>query len=155
MLLNKKYYAEQLSRYQRYSFIMEGLIACGATGSGVAGLAVWKLQTGSILWGVISAMSVVLAIAKPLLKLTEQIEAYAKLYGEYTSAYSRMKMLVDDIQVERDLSPATIRMFQEMRLRAAELSGLGDPRPNPDFVRRLQGQVNDELPADRLWMPED
>lgn len=106
-----------------------------------------------MVWGIVSGLSVVVAIAKPLLKLTERIETYAKLYGEYTGAYARLKMLVDDIQVERDVSPATLKAFQEMRMLGAELARLGDPRPDPDLVQRLERQVNQELPVGRLWVP--
>jgi hypothetical protein len=88
LLLNKKYYAERLSLFQKYNFVMEMLIACGTAGSGVAGFAVWQLAVGKIVWGIISAAAIILAIAKPLLKLTDRIEMYAKLYGEYTSAFA-------------------------------------------------------------------
>jgi hypothetical protein len=155
LLLNKKYYAERLSLFQKYNFVMEMLIACGTAGSGVAGFAVWQLAVGKIVWGIISAAAIVLAIAKPLLKLTDRIEMYAKLYGEYTSAFARMKILVDDIQVDRALPPARIKLFEELRSRTAELSKLGDPRPNRDLVRRLQAQVISELPINRLWLPGD
>jgi hypothetical protein len=87
------------------------------------------------------------------LRLTDRIEMYAKLYGEYTSAFARI--LVDDIQAERTLPPARIKVFEELRTRAAELSKLGDPRPDREFVRKLQSQVIDELPIDRLWLPGD
>jgi hypothetical protein len=155
LLLNKKYYAERLSRFQNYNFAMEMLIACGTAGSGVAGFAFWQLAAGKIVWGLISAAAVILAIAKPLLKLTDRIEVYAKLYGEYTSAFARMKILVDDIQVDKALPPARIKLFEELRTRAAELSKLGDPRPDRDFVRLVQAQVIDELPINRLWVPGD
>jgi hypothetical protein len=158
LLLNKKYYAERLSRFQKYNFAMEMLIACGAAGSagsGVAGFAVWQSAAGKIVWGLISGVAVILAIAKPLLKLTDRIEMYAKLYGEYTSAFARIKILVDDMQVERALPPARIKLFEEMRTRTAELSKLGDPRPNRDLVRSIQDQVIDAIPIKRLWLPGD
>lgn len=153
ILLNKKYYATRVSRLRRYNFWMEMTIAAGAAGSGVAGYAVWQFQEGKIVWAVISAASSLLAIAKPLLRLTERIEEYAKLYGEYTSAFVRMRILVDDIQVDKTLSSARIKLFDELRTRAAELSKLGDPTPNRTFVKRLQDEVNIEIAIDALWVP--
>jgi len=128
-------------------------IAGGATGSGVAGFAVWQLQGGKVVWAFISAVSVVLAIAKPLLRLTEQIEEYAKLYDEYTSAFVRVRILVDDIQVDKNLSPARIKLFEELRTRAAELSKLGDPNPKRALIKRLQDEVNIEITIEALWIP--
>jgi hypothetical protein len=121
----------------------------------VAGFAVWQSATGKIVWGLISGAAVILTIAKPLLKLTDQIEMYAKLYGDYTSAYGGMQILVDDMKVQRALPPARIRLFEEMRTRAVELSKLGDARPNPDFVKRIQDEVNKEIPTKGLWLPGD
>jgi hypothetical protein len=154
LLLNKKYYAFQLHRLRNYSFWMEITIAAGATGSGVAGFAVWQLQEGKLVWGFISGVSVILAIAKPLLRLTERIEEYAKLYGEYTGAFVRVKILVDDIQVDKNLSSARIKLFEELRTRAAELSKLGDPSPKRSLIKRLQDEVNIEITIDALWIPE-
>jgi hypothetical protein len=151
VLLNKKYYAARLSRYQSYNLLMEIFIAVGATGSGVAGFAVWQMNGGKFVWGVISGASIILAIVKPLLRLTERVEGYAKLYGEYTSAFERMKILVDDIQIERALSSSAIRLFQQLRTRVVELSKLGDPHQNRNLVRRLQSEVNMEIPVDSLW----
>jgi hypothetical protein len=158
LLLNKKYYAERLSRYRKYNLAMEILIAGGAAasaGSGVAGFAVWQSATGKITWGLISAAAVILTSAKPLLKLTDRIEMYATLYGDYTSAHGRVQILVDDMQVQRALPPARIRLFEEMRIRATELSKLGDATPNPDVVKRIQDEVNKEIPIDELWLPGD
>jgi hypothetical protein len=155
LLLNKKYYAERLANFQTYNFVMEMLIAYGTAGSGFAGFAVWQLAAGKIVWGLISSAAVILAIAKPLLRLTDRIEMYAKLYGEYTSAFARMKIPVDDIQIDKAIAPARIKLFEELRTRTAELSKLGDPRPDRDFVRRLQAQVIVELPIERLWLPGD
>lgn len=130
-LLNKKYYGRRLSDYKRYNFLFELLIALGATGSGIAGFALWQTSAGTIVWGVISGLSAIFAIAKPPLKMTEQIETYAKLYGEYTSAFEKMKVLVEDLQIERLISADLIKTFGELRTRSTELAGLGDPSSPP------------------------
>src|SRR6266403_1134236 len=86
MLLNKKYYRSRLEVLKRNNLIVEFLIAAGATGSGVAGFAVWQQQYGAVIWAIISGLSIILAISKPLLKLPDRIEVYSKLYGEYARA---------------------------------------------------------------------
>ena len=155
LLLNKKYYAARLQRFQNFNLAMELLIAVGATGSGVAGLAVWQMESGKLIWGAISGVSVVLAVLKPLFNLSSKVAAYAKLYGEYTSAFTRMKILVDDLQVERELPPARIKLFTELRARASELAGLGDPSQTQSVLLKLQEEVIVELPIDGLWVPAD
>ena len=93
-LLNKKYYSVRLAKMKRCNFVMEFLIAAGATGSGVAGLAVWKTDYGALAWATLSGASILLAIAKPLLKLADKIENYGKLYGEYARAFQNLDFLV-------------------------------------------------------------
>src|SRR5438045_3793159 len=73
-LLNKKYYGYHLGRYQRINRTMEILIAVGATGSGIAGLAVWQAGVGASVWAVISALSIILSTIKPILDIPKQIE---------------------------------------------------------------------------------
>jgi hypothetical protein len=153
LLLNKKYYAVRLSRFRSYNLYMEMVILGGAGGSGIAGLTIWHWPWGQFVWGVISASSVVAAAAKPLLKLTERIESYAKLYGEYSSTYVRMKILVDDLQVEKALSTQRIKSYDELRMRAADLSQLGDPTPNKKTVLKLQEEINAEITINTLWTP--
>jgi hypothetical protein len=97
VFLNKKYYVRRLVRLRYYNFWMEMVITAGTTGSGVAGFAVWQLQGGRIAWGLLYSASVLLVIAKPLLRMTERIEKYATLYGDYTDVFARMKILVDDM----------------------------------------------------------
>jgi hypothetical protein len=153
MLLNKKYYAARLTKTKRYNFVMEFLIAVGATGSGVAGLAVWKTDYGAGVWAGLSTASILLAIAKPLLKLTDRIENYGKLYGEYARAFQNLEMLVRDLQVYKLLSDDRIKTFIQIRSRTAELVALDDTDPNPQLVAALQAQVNAEIDVSRLWLP--
>jgi len=132
---------------------MEFLIAAGATGSGVAGLAVWKTDYGTAVWAVVSATSILFAIAKPLLKLTDRIESYGKLYGEYARAFQNLETLVRDLQVYKSLSDERIKAFIQIRNRTAELVALDDTDPNPRLVAALQTQVNNEIDVSKLWLP--
>jgi hypothetical protein len=154
MALNKKYYGARLQRFKLYDLIMEYLIAAGATGSGIAGWALWKSDYGGLVWALISGVSISLAIAKPLLKIADKIENYSKLYGEYTSAFLSLKMLVDDLQIHRAISEEAVRSFEQIRKRAVELARLEDPAPRQEFVRTLQKEVIAEISVEKLWFPK-
>ena len=154
MLLNKKYYGSRLEVLKRNNLIIEFLIAAGATGSGVAGFAVWQQQYGALAWAIISGISIILAIAKPLLRLPDRIEIYSKLYGEYAGAFQSLKMLVGDLQVSRSVSDARLKNFIQIRNRTAELAKLNDPNPSRKFIRVLELEVNAEIIIDQLWLPQ-
>jgi hypothetical protein len=152
-LLNKLYYGHRLNQYRRYNFWMEMLIAVGATGSGIAGFAVWQTTYGQSAWAVLSALSIISATLKPSLKFTEKVESYAKLYGEYTGAYIKMSVHLQDIQLERAVTDERLKAFGDLRVQAAELEPLGDPVRNVGLIQRLEGEVNKVIPIERLWVP--
>jgi hypothetical protein len=152
-LLNKYYYGMCLIRYRNFNGLMEFLIAIGATGSGVAGLAVWQGQYGKLAWAILSGVSIVLAVAKPLLKFGEKIENYGKVYGGYATAHNSLHNLVDDIQVRQAILDDHMSSFTNIRSRTEELVPLEDPTPDPKIVRRLQQRVISEIDIDNLWTP--
>jgi hypothetical protein len=153
LLLNKKYYGNRLEQFKKYNMIMECAIAVGATGSGVAGFAVWQTQVGGYAWAIISAISILLATVKPFLRFTDRIENYGKLFGEYTRASLGMKILVEDLQVRKTILEEDLKVFSQIRSRMAELATLEDPKPDPEVVRSLQQEVNAEIVIARLWVP--
>jgi hypothetical protein len=154
-LLNKKYYGKRLARYRFLNFWMEMFIALGATGSGVAGFAVWQTGYGQYAWATLAAISIILSIAKPLLGLSTRIENYAKVYGEYSSAFAKMSILVDDLQVHRRVTPDLMTAFSDLRTRTAELVALDDPSPDPNLIREIQIDVNATINIEGLWVPAE
>lgn len=152
-LLNKLYYGYQLARFRRYNFWMEIVIAIGAASSGIAGLALWKTESGQYVWGAFSALSVVLATIKPSLKFAEKVENYAKLYGQYTDAYIKMSVHLQDIQLEQTVTNERIKAFGDLRVQAAELESLGDPVRDNVLIEKLTAEVNRTIPIEDLWVP--
>lgn len=67
--LNAKGYGCRVSALERESFWIE-LTAATATGSVIAGFAFWSTTAGKPIWEGLMVVSAILAIAKPLLKLS-------------------------------------------------------------------------------------
>jgi hypothetical protein len=153
-LLNRKYYGERLSVYQKYNTATEILIAVGAAGSGgVAGLAIWGSITGQYAWLLISGVATVLGVIKPVLQFGRHIENYTKLYAGHSNVYLDLKSMVEDIEVSKSLPPKLADKYESIRNRIVELGGLDDPMPNKKLILKLQRQVNEEIPAESLWVP--
>src|SRR6266853_4669866 len=74
--LNAKYNGECLSHAIRFNRMLEIIIAVGASGSGIAGLALWKSDYGQFAWGGISVAAILVSIIKPILNLGQDIEGY-------------------------------------------------------------------------------
>ena len=94
-----------------------------------------------------------LGVIKPILQVGTKIENYTKLYTGHSSIYLELKSIVEDIEVSRTIPPKVVEQYEAIRKRIAELGGHDDPKPDKNLIRRLQGQVNYEIPSASLWTP--
>ena len=92
-LLNRKYYGERLHKYRTINRTVEFVIAAGATGSSIAAWAIWGSETGQIAWASIAGASSLIAIGKPIVNITGDIERYTKLYAGYSTIFLQIKKL--------------------------------------------------------------
>src|SRR5207245_5278482 len=72
--LNVKYYQRLGEKLATQNFRIELILAITAPSSAVAGLVFWQTQTGKIIWGMLGFVAAFLAVAKPLLHLTDKIQ---------------------------------------------------------------------------------
>lgn len=152
-LLNRKYYGCRLARFQTLNKWFEGLIAVGASGSGVAGLALWKTETGVYVWGAISGASIILAVLKPIIGLSKEIERYSKLAGEYASLSESLRQIEADVTANQEIRTEQVDAFRQLLGRNAELSALDDQHPDRNLIKRLQEEVISET-SGALWVPK-
>jgi hypothetical protein len=152
-LLNKKYYACRLHWYQTVNRWLEVLIALGATsGAGVAGFAIWKNGAGVIAWGIISGASILLSTLKPIIDLPKQIERYSKLSGAYSKIFESFRVMEQEFD-EGGLTTAHIEKFKQLRDQLVDLAADDDQKIDKALVKRLEDEVNREVPVTSLWMP--
>jgi hypothetical protein len=155
--LNRTYYGARLAGYRQLNFWIEIAIAVGAAGSsgGIAGLAVWGTLPGNYAWLAISGLATVLAVLKPVLQLANRIENYTKLYAGYTNIFLELKDIVEDIGVAHAISEKTRERYVSSRQLLRELAPLVDPNRSERLVRKLQNEINREIPPENLWTAEE
>ena len=164
--LNAKYNGERLSRAIRTNRILEIIIAVGASGSGIAGLTLWRSDYGQLAWGIISIAAIFVSIIKPILNLGNYIEEYSKLWAEYSTLFARFRNVVRGVESMRSRIAETGNLPQNLadevlhiRAKMVELAPRGDQKPDRDRVEALQAQVNSDIPPATLWVassaPED
>src|SRR5258708_289729 len=80
--LNVKYLEAKLRNWRRQNFWMEFLIAVSASSSAATA---WFFQgdVGTWFWKILTGITALLAIAKPLLKLPEKIRRSEEMLGGY------------------------------------------------------------------------
>jgi hypothetical protein len=151
-LLNKKYYACRLHWYRTVNRYFEILIAVGTTGTGVAGFAIWKSGAGIVAWGIISGASIVLSTLKPIIDLPKQIERYSKLSGAYSKIFESFRVMEQEFD-EGGLTAEHIEKFKQLRNQLVDLATDDDQKVDVSLVKRLEDEVNREIPVTSLWMP--
>jgi len=154
-LLNRKYYGCRLDWYQKVNRWLEIIIALGtttATGTGIASFAIWKDGAGVIVWGVVSGLSILLSTLKPIIDLPKQIERYSKLSGAYSKIFESFRVIEQEFE-EGGLTSAHVEKFKQLRDQLVELAADDDQKPDTDLIKRLEGEVNREIPVSSLWMP--
>jgi hypothetical protein len=102
---------------------------------------------------VIAGFSALLAIIKPLLKLADKVELYSKLFTGHTKMYNELKALVMAID-NAPLADQQYELFNDIFRRYGELTALEEPVSNRKLIKKLQKEVNNEIPSQSLWMPE-
>jgi hypothetical protein len=82
-----------------------------------------------------------------------KIENYTQLYSGYSNVYLELKSVVEDIEVSRSIPQKLTERYDSIRKRITDLGGLDDPRPDNGLIKKLQAQVNQEIPPESLWVP--
>ena len=153
-LLNVKYYGGNLKRVKRLNFWLELVLAAAAPGA-VGSWALWRSsEWGIVFSGGLAVLAGILALAKPLLQLSAQIERYTRLYVSYGEIACELERLVEEIGIEQAMSPEMVYRYRHQAERMGRLSHLDDPKPNRTVLTRIQKEVNEEIPADNFWIPQ-
>lgn len=153
--LNVKYYSGRLSALQRVNFWVEFILAATASTSAIAAFTLWETKYGALAWRTLGALSAVLAIMKPLLKLTEKIRKLEEVITGYRVLEHDLKKLEVSIRQKRaydkelyDRFVAALDRMDNLIIKYTESSE--DKR----LRERCQGEVLNELPSERFYIPE-
>jgi hypothetical protein len=87
VLLNKKYNGCRLNAVIKKNRILKIIIILGASGSGIAGLALWQTEIGKFAWAIVSTTAVVFYSIKPVVGYSKDIKIYSKLVLQKTSLF--------------------------------------------------------------------
>jgi len=154
--LRMKYSRARQSTLETRNFWIELVLAATATGSAVSAIAFWSTDLGQVVWKSLSSIAAVLAVAKPLSKLTEKmqrLEAMASGYAGVDHDCMRIEIAARqrgafdaDLQERFDVVLERVAKLQEKDAESHTDTALRD---------RLQEEVLAELPVDSLYLPPE
>jgi hypothetical protein len=154
--LRQKYFSCRLNQLQRMSRAMEIVVAATASSSAVAALSLWNTTTGQHWWQGLLVISAVVAIAKPVMGLSQEIQRLDELLPEYRL----IEHLLFKIQVRIQQRNAFDADLQE------EFNGILDRmdsivvKPYESGLRKglrtkCELEVDSELPSEDFIIPTE
>lgn len=152
--LNVHIYEKQLSILRRNNFIMESILALSVS-SVIAGSWLWETSLGGIVWKILITVAGFLAVLKPLLKFADQIQQQAEILTSWRMLDSGLQKLVLSINQYRQYDDEMRnRFFTLMESKSTIVGKEPLQSPSKRLKSECQNQVNNELPADKFFVPE-
>ena len=153
--LNVYYRESQLSRLQSRNFYIELVLAL-STSSVVAGLWLWEAAIGGIIWKALATLAAILAVVKPLVKLSDQIQQKSKVLANWRLLDAGLEQLTLSVSQYRKYDDAMrSRFFTLMETKSTIIKEEPAEGIDQTLRKRCQEQVNQELPMDSFFIPED
>lgn len=151
---NVKYWSEKLVRLRRQNFCIEYGLMATAPGSALAGLVFWSTTSGKVVWTILTSVTALLAIAKPLLKLSDRLTQLQKVVTHYRLVDCQLEALTNDIRREGRYSGDLVAVFKSLQAQVSEISKY-EPFDSVDEKLRwsLYEEVNNELPMTSFQEP--
>jgi hypothetical protein len=150
--MNRRYYACRLQEIQRWLTVLDIVVAISASGT-IAAWSVFKDGGGSFAWKTFAAVAAVVAVVKPFLRLSKDVERYSELVVGYAAVYFDMKAIVQDIKTEGRVTDEAWARFSVVRQRTKDLGLKDDLIPKRKLHQRCFHEVNNQIPSATLWWP--
>ena len=152
--LSASYYENRLWWANCWHVTFEIAIAVGATGSGVAAWALWKNGIGVPVWGVITGLSTLAAILKPIHAPAKHIETSTRRHQGWHTFFFAMDKLILSIREDEDFTKETRKRFDTLYDKMVALH-LDDVKcPSARVLNKILPKVNEQIPPESLWMPK-
>lgn len=154
--LSVKYYCRRLENAERWNFWLDLILLITAPSSAVAGLWFWDTPTGQLAWKWIAIPAAIVAVVKPLLHLTKKIKDYEAVVSGYRILEFDLQEIKIGIEQKRKFDSQLQGDFRRAQQREKTLIGKNPESRESSRIRRIcQEEVNQELPPDSFYVPEE
>lgn len=94
-----------------------------------------------------------IAVLKPILQFSKEIERYSRLHIGYCGLYFDLKVLVEEVKLARSFTKEMIKEQKQTYDRHKNLSLQINDKEDDKLVRKCMVEVNRQIPKESLWMP--
>jgi hypothetical protein len=150
--LNVYYYEKRHNSLRRWNFGIEFFIALSVPS--VAGLWIWNTDIGNNIWKVVAILSALLAIIKPLIGLSSQIQQNMETLTQWRLLHGEFEKLVTSISQYGKYSDTMRDQFLRLLENKTNIKEPPDD-PNDNLKKKCQEIVNEELDVKRFFIPKE
>ena len=146
-----EYYTTLRDRTSRYAKHFDFLIGLGAAGSGGSGLGILGDARFAILCGILTSVSVILAIAKSTYDWQGRIAKSTELLGYYRPIALQYNQLIDDLNYNKKLDSEYEALH--LKLRADTINAPVDPYPalKEKDKKSIKKSVRNNIDRTKWW----
>ncbi|HEY0376541.1 MAG TPA: hypothetical protein VGC87_06250 [Pyrinomonadaceae bacterium] len=150
--LSRKYYSHRLTNYRIINRWYEIVLGVGSSAT-VAAWSLWKVPGGANFWTAFAGAIAVLALIKPFLPLSNDIERFSKLHTGYTDLYYDLQVLIEDLKTNSGVTKDIADRAENAEKRYKELALQDDPKVRKRLHRKCEEEVRKAFPTSYFWKP--
>jgi hypothetical protein len=152
---NVRYYERQLRSLRWKNLSIEVVIALSVS-SGVAGLWLWETAVGGIIWKALVTLAAFIAVVKPLVKFSDQIQQKSETLTSWRLLDDGLRQLIILVRQCRKYDEEMQNRFLTLIQTKSTIVQREPPESVDERLRRrCFEQVNQELPSDKFFVPEE
>jgi len=115
----------------------------------------WDTPVGSELWKILGIIAAVVAIIKPLLKLTKKIKQFEEVITRYRALEHDLTVIKILIEEKQSYDKALQEEFQKaLEKKGALVAKCPEHKEYKKLKNRCTVEVNQELPPDTFFIPK-
>ena len=156
--LNKEYYSARIRTTRRRLRRLDIYLAIFSGSSGIAGFALWSysfhgIQIGQMLLGLFTGVATIVLLARPYLKLEDEVERVSGIASTYYSMSHVLKDIVIRIKTDEDVKPDARAGYHVIRQIRGTLQEREDKPADRSLIASKQKEVNERYPVDWFYYP--
>ena len=160
LVLNKEYYARRTAKSRKVLRALDIFLALFAGTSGVLSWPLWKVEAfgypiGPLLLSLATGVALVLAIARPYLKLEDEHERLSSIQGAYGAIAFVMEDVVNKIKTSQTVDETSETVYKVLRQVRGSLGPNEDTPSDRKLIGEMETIVNQRYPMDNFYYPDD
>lgn len=151
-LLSKKYHAHRLNRARLFASVTE-TVAALASSSAIASLAIWRSEVGNLAFAVLLVLAAAASVIRSSFGLSGLLDRHSRMAYAWNELALDMDKLIAAIRRENGLGEIRHQQAIDLADRFQHVEMQEEPGPKRLLLIKLQKEVDESVPSERLWLP--